>query len=87
MSRIASASGCFAEIAITPDGYFLARARWRYEQVARIVRQKYGARVTGLIPTPASSLYLWGDDGTAPFRVQKVRKKVFGIEVGTDWIL
>lgn len=60
---------------------------WRYEEVARIVRQKYGERITDLIPTPESRLFLWGDDCTAPFTVQHVRKEVFGAEVGTDWLL
>jgi hypothetical protein len=60
---------------------------WRYEEVARIVRQKYGERVTDLIPTPASRLHLWGDAITAPGSVQHVRKEVFGADVGSDWIL
>ncbi len=50
----------------------------RFEEVCKIVREKYGSRVTDLVPTNASELYLWGDRLSAPDFVDKVRREVFG---------
>ena len=32
----------------------------RFEEVCRVLREKYGERVTDLVPSPASKLYLYG---------------------------
>jgi hypothetical protein len=50
----------------------------RFEEVCKIVREKYGSKVTDLVPTSASELYLWGDVLSAPDFVDKVRREVFG---------
>lgn len=50
----------------------------RFEEVCKIVRDKYGSKVTDLVPTRASELYLWGDVISAPDYVTKVRREVFG---------
>ena len=50
----------------------------RFEEVCKIVHEKYGNRVTDLVPTSASELYLWGDVLAAPDLVASVRREVFG---------
>jgi hypothetical protein len=49
----------------------------RFERVCKIVREKYGARVTDLIPTRRSELYLWGDDLSCPDFVKTVWQTIF----------
>jgi len=49
----------------------------RFEEVCRILREKYGERVTDLIPSDASGLYLYGDKLSAPTEVAWVREKIF----------
>ena len=50
----------------------------RFEEVCKIVRDKYGSRVTDLVPTRVSKLYLLGDVMSAPEFVTKARREVFG---------
>jgi hypothetical protein len=50
---------------------------FRFEQVCKIVREKYGERVLDLVPTSASELYLYGDRVRAPKEVEEIRKKIF----------
>lgn len=50
----------------------------RFEEVCEIVRDKYGARVVDLVPTPSSELYLYGDVVSSPHTVRKVRQSIFG---------
>lgn len=60
---------------------FAEPASWegyeRFEEVCKIVREKYGARVTDLVPTPASELYLYGDRLSSPDFVKTVRQTIF----------
>ena len=49
----------------------------RFEQVCKIVREKYGSNVTDLVPTRDSELYLYGDDGSSPAFVKAVRQTIF----------
>jgi len=50
----------------------------RFEEVCRILREKYGERVADLVPSQASKLYLYGDSLSAEAQVAKVRKRIFG---------
>jgi hypothetical protein len=50
----------------------------RFEQVCKIVREKYGAQVNDLVPTNRSESYLYGDVSSSPIAVAAVRRKVFG---------
>ncbi len=48
----------------------------RFEQVAEILKQKYGSRLCDLIPTPESETWLYGDKLTAQDHVDKVRDSI-----------
>ena len=48
----------------------------RFEEVVRILRTKYGARLADVVPTPASEYYLYGDDYHAPDAVQAIRTSI-----------
>ena len=50
----------------------------RFEQVCKIVREKYGSNVTDLVPTRDSELYLYGDDWYSPDFVNTARQTIFG---------
>lgn len=50
----------------------------RFERIALILKEKYGARVTDLAPTDRSLLFLYGDYYPSMFHVAKVRKELFG---------
>jgi hypothetical protein len=50
----------------------------RFEEICKIVRDKYGKNVTDLVPTSASEMYLYGDVLSSPDFVNNVRRKVFG---------
>ena len=50
----------------------------RFWEVCKIVRDKYGARVTDLMPTPASEMYLYGDEFDSIQSVKSIRREVFG---------
>jgi hypothetical protein len=59
---------------------FSEPARWeeyeRFEEVAEILKQKYGKRINDLIPTERSEMWLWGDKWSAPDYVDSVREKL-----------
>jgi hypothetical protein len=48
----------------------------RFEEVANIIKQKYGNRLQDLVPTRKSYIYLFGDRLSAPDQVEKVRKSL-----------
>lgn len=48
----------------------------RFEQVARILRQKYGTRLADIVPTPAGDAFLCGDNHNAHDHVTKVRDSI-----------
>jgi hypothetical protein len=50
----------------------------RFEEVAEILKAKYGDRVKDLVPTERSELYLYGDDARGYHYVDKVRACLFG---------
>ncbi|HET6420923.1 MAG TPA: hypothetical protein VFG19_12235 [Geobacteraceae bacterium] len=52
----------------------------RYERIALILKEKYGARVRDLQPTDRSMLFLHGDFASSLDFVAKVRKELFGVE-------
>ncbi len=52
----------------------------RFEQVAILLKEKYGARVKDLQPADRSKLFLYGDYAPALEYVKKVRKDLFGVE-------
>ena len=52
----------------------------RYEQVALLLKEKYGSRVKDLTPTDRSKLFLYGDYAPALDYLKKVRKELFGVE-------
>lgn len=49
----------------------------RFEEVAEILKAKYGSHLTDLIPTERSETYLYGDKMSAPRFVEDVRRKLF----------
>lgn len=49
----------------------------RFNEVAEILKSKYGPRVRDLIPSEASLLYLYGDRLSAQESVESVRRRVF----------
>lgn len=51
----------------------------RFEQVALILREKYGNRLKDLAPTPRSLLFLFGDYAPAMDYVKKIRRELFGV--------
>jgi hypothetical protein len=51
---------------------------WRFAQVAKIVREKYGLRVIDLVPTKESELYLYGDVSSSITFVANARRTIFG---------
>lgn len=56
---------------------FSEPARWeeykRFEEVVAILKAKYGDRISDLVPTPRSELWLYGDKLTASDYVASVR--------------
>jgi hypothetical protein len=52
----------------------------RYEQVALLLKGKYGTRVKDLTPTDRSKLFLYGDYAPALEYLKKVRKELFGVD-------
>jgi hypothetical protein len=52
----------------------------RFEQVCKIVREKYGAHVNDLIPTHRSEFYLYGDVSFSPTFVATAREAIFGCD-------
>jgi hypothetical protein len=45
----------------------------RFVEVAALLKQKYGGRVVDLVPSDASSAYLYGDNLKSPAMVERVR--------------
>ncbi len=52
----------------------------RFEQVALILKEKYGARVKDLVPTDRSKLFLYGDYEPSLAYLKKIRKELFGVD-------
>lgn len=50
----------------------------RFEEVATILKQRYGAAIKDLIPMPNSLLYLYGDKLSAQEKVETIRRRIFG---------
>jgi hypothetical protein len=48
----------------------------RFEEVADLLLRKYGQRLTDLVPTEVSKLYLYGDRISAPKLVDAVRERI-----------
>lgn len=67
---------------------FSEPARWeeyeRFHQIAEILKQKYGERISDLIPTERSEMWLYGDRWTAPEYVESVREKLREQSRGTE---
>lgn len=49
----------------------------RFAEVARILKSKYGSRLTDLVPTEQSHLYLYGDRLSSPEFVGNIRRELF----------
>jgi hypothetical protein len=69
---------------------FSEPARWeeyeRYEEVAEILKVKYGNRIKDLLPTLRSEYYLCGDSGRSYDFVDQVRLRLFvGDSTLIDW--
>jgi len=52
----------------------------RFEQVAVILKEKYGSRLKDLVPTDRSKLFLYGDYEPSLAYLKKVRKDIFGVD-------
>lgn len=52
----------------------------RFEQVALILKEKYGTRLKDLVPTDRSKLFLYGDYEPSLAYVKKIRKELFGVD-------
>ena len=50
----------------------------RFEEVARILKARYGNALLDMAPTQNSEVYLYGDSLTAADRIAKFRKDFFG---------
>jgi hypothetical protein len=46
----------------------------RFEEIAAMLKARYGERLHDLIPTEASELYLYGDKLSGPDRVERIRE-------------
>lgn len=46
----------------------------RFEELARLLKERYGARLVDLAPTPESLHALYGDSAAAHFYVQRARE-------------
>jgi hypothetical protein len=49
---------------------------WRFDEIAEILRAKYGTALQDLEPTPRTELYLYGDKLSAPDSVISTRNKL-----------
>ncbi|HOP39539.1 MAG TPA: hypothetical protein PLI53_00715 [Geobacteraceae bacterium] len=52
----------------------------RFEQIARILKEKYGNRLRDLVPDNRSKLFLYGDYEPSLAYLKKVRKELFGVD-------
>jgi hypothetical protein len=50
----------------------------RYEDICKILREKYGQRVRDLVPTPASEMWLYGDKVVGSAIRVSISEHVFG---------
>ena len=50
----------------------------RFKEVVNILKKKYGSRLSDVVPTPQSELYLYGDDWGADDFVKSVRASIQG---------
>lgn len=50
----------------------------RFEEVAHILKERYGAALRDLMPTATSASYLYGDSLTASDRIARFRRALFG---------
>lgn len=50
----------------------------RFEEVAHILKERYGAALRDLVPTAASATYLYGDSLKASDRIARFRRELFG---------
>lgn len=53
-----------------------------FGEAAKILRQRYGNRMSDLVPTPRSELYLYGDDTGAPAYIDSKRAELTSDEDG-----
>ena len=49
----------------------------RFIEVAEILQKRYAPALRDLIPTPATELYLYGDNSSSPATVAAARKRIF----------
>jgi hypothetical protein len=52
----------------------------RFEQIALILKEKYGTRLKDLVPTDRSKLFLYGDYEPSLAFIIKLRKELFGVD-------
>lgn len=52
----------------------------RFEQMAVILKEKYGSRLQDLVPTDRSKLFLYGDYEPSLAYLKKIRKELFGVD-------
>jgi hypothetical protein len=52
----------------------------RFEQIALILKDKYGKRLKDLVPTDRSKLFLYGDYEPSLAFIVKLRKELFGVD-------
>ncbi len=52
----------------------------RFEQIAHILKDKYGNRLKDLVPTDRSKLFLYGDYEPSLAFIVKLRKELFGVD-------
>lgn len=71
-------------ICLNGDEIFREFAFWengeRYGQVAAILKAKYGARMTDLVPTYAGWIWLGGDSLSSLAEARNARKGIFGVD-------
>lgn len=49
-------------------------AVWRFDEILALLREKYGARLRDLAPTPASEYHLYGDKLWSPAAIERTRE-------------
>jgi hypothetical protein len=54
----------------------------RYEEVALILKERYGDALIDLVPTGRSEFYLYGDRLSSPERLNKFRQALFNLPTG-----
>lgn len=65
----------FGEQAIWSEVAYYEGKR-RFEEVVSILKKKYGARLTDLVPTRQSEIFLYGDDSSAGKFVESIRASI-----------